>query len=250
MLPHVFSRTGKCGRSNEQCADEDQGYEGTDNQSRAAFAGATLTGVQFSGQRNEDGVLPRRVASPANLYVYDFATKKPLLTESLNPEINANDLWMPCGPLQVFRGTIQRFFTGRMAQCAEEDAGDRVTADPVASECPQRRGPVPREPRLCRTDEQPRSSATARPSTRPTTRSMARAALGLCRSEEIFAVLTGTARRSPSWAVRMAVTWCSPRRLQARGIQCRRRYLRRLKLGPDVILPYWESQRKSLRRDR
>jgi len=52
-----------------------------------------ISAHQYFRHRNEDGILSRRIARPANLYVYDFKTRKlAKLTESLNPEINAADL--------------------------------------------------------------------------------------------------------------------------------------------------------------
>jgi dipeptidyl aminopeptidase/acylaminoacyl peptidase len=52
-----------------------------------------ITAVKFSESENKLAFYHDGARSPANLYVYDFATQKPLkLTESLSPEINAADL--------------------------------------------------------------------------------------------------------------------------------------------------------------
>ena len=52
-----------------------------------------ITGVRISDSETKMSFYQDGARSPANLYVYDFATKKPLkLTESLSPEINADDL--------------------------------------------------------------------------------------------------------------------------------------------------------------
>jgi dipeptidyl aminopeptidase/acylaminoacyl peptidase len=52
-----------------------------------------ISGIEFSDSETKMAFYQDGSRSPANLYVYDFATQKPLkLTESLNPEINAADL--------------------------------------------------------------------------------------------------------------------------------------------------------------
>ena len=52
-----------------------------------------ITGVNISPNETKMAFYHDGARSPANLYVYDFATKKlTKLTESLNPEINAADL--------------------------------------------------------------------------------------------------------------------------------------------------------------
>src|SRR3954468_7774078 len=52
-----------------------------------------ITGVRFSDTETKMAFYHDGSRSPANLYVYDFATQKPLkLTESLSPEIKADDL--------------------------------------------------------------------------------------------------------------------------------------------------------------
>jgi dipeptidyl aminopeptidase/acylaminoacyl peptidase len=52
-----------------------------------------INGVRISDTETKMAFYHDGARSPANLYVYDFATQKPLkLTESLNPEINAADL--------------------------------------------------------------------------------------------------------------------------------------------------------------
>ena len=52
-----------------------------------------ISGIKFSDGETKMAFYLDGSRSPANLYVYDFATHKPLkLTESLNPEINAGDL--------------------------------------------------------------------------------------------------------------------------------------------------------------
>jgi dipeptidyl aminopeptidase/acylaminoacyl peptidase len=55
--------------------------------------GGDITGVTFAPSENRMAFYLNGDRSPANLYVYDFATRKVTkLTKSLNPEINANDL--------------------------------------------------------------------------------------------------------------------------------------------------------------
>jgi dipeptidyl aminopeptidase/acylaminoacyl peptidase len=52
-----------------------------------------INAVRFSESENKMAFYHDGARSPANLYVYDFATQKPLkLTESLSPEINSADL--------------------------------------------------------------------------------------------------------------------------------------------------------------
>ena len=52
-----------------------------------------ITGVRISDSETKMAFYHDGARSPGNLYVYDFATQKPLkLTESLNPAINAADL--------------------------------------------------------------------------------------------------------------------------------------------------------------
>lgn len=52
-----------------------------------------ISGIQFADSETKMAFYHDGSRAPANLYVYDFATQKPLkLTESLNPEINAADL--------------------------------------------------------------------------------------------------------------------------------------------------------------
>jgi dipeptidyl aminopeptidase/acylaminoacyl peptidase len=52
-----------------------------------------ISGIRFSDSESKMAFYHDGARSPANLYVYDFANRKPLkLTESLNPEINAADL--------------------------------------------------------------------------------------------------------------------------------------------------------------
>jgi dipeptidyl aminopeptidase/acylaminoacyl peptidase len=52
-----------------------------------------ITALRISDSETKMGFYHDGARSPANLYVYDFATKKPRkLTESLSPEINADDL--------------------------------------------------------------------------------------------------------------------------------------------------------------
>jgi len=55
--------------------------------------GGDITGVTFAPSEARMAFYLNGDRSPANLYVYDFATRKATkLTNSLNPEINANDL--------------------------------------------------------------------------------------------------------------------------------------------------------------
>ena len=55
--------------------------------------GGDITGVTFAPSETRMAFYLNGDRSPSNLYVYDFATRKATkLTNSLNPEINANDL--------------------------------------------------------------------------------------------------------------------------------------------------------------
>lgn len=55
--------------------------------------GGDITGVTFAPSETRMAFYLNGDRAPANLYVYDFATRKATkLTNSLNPEINANDL--------------------------------------------------------------------------------------------------------------------------------------------------------------
>ncbi|HZI87574.1 MAG TPA: prolyl oligopeptidase family serine peptidase [Pyrinomonadaceae bacterium] len=55
--------------------------------------GGDITGVTFAPSESRMAFYLNGDRAPANLYVYDFATRKATkLTNSLNPEINANDL--------------------------------------------------------------------------------------------------------------------------------------------------------------
>ncbi len=92
-----FSRTGKYRvvATNEDARTKIKVYDGATGKEVALppLPEGDLTGVQFSDSETKMAFYHDGSRSPANLYVYDFATKKPLkLTESLNPEINANDL--------------------------------------------------------------------------------------------------------------------------------------------------------------
>jgi dipeptidyl aminopeptidase/acylaminoacyl peptidase len=92
-----FSRTGKYRvvATNEDARTKIKVYDGATGEPVALppLPEGDLTGVQFSDSETKMAFYHDGSRSPANLYVYDFATKKPLkLTESLNPQINANDL--------------------------------------------------------------------------------------------------------------------------------------------------------------
>jgi dipeptidyl aminopeptidase/acylaminoacyl peptidase len=93
----AFSRTGKYRvvGTNEDARTKVTVYEGATDKvvPLPPLPEGDITAVRFSDSETKMGFYHDGARSPANLYVYDFATQKPLkLTESLNPEINAADL--------------------------------------------------------------------------------------------------------------------------------------------------------------
>ena len=91
-----FSRTGKYRvvGTNEDARTKVRVYDATGKEvSLPPLPEGDISGIQFSDSETKMAFYDDGSRSPANLYVYDFATQKPLkLTESLNPEINAADL--------------------------------------------------------------------------------------------------------------------------------------------------------------
>src|SRR2546423_5870973 len=93
----AFSRTGKYRvvATNEDARTRVKVYEGATDKPVAMppLPEGDISGIHFSESETRMAFYYEAARSPANLYVYDFATQKPLkLTESLNPEINADDL--------------------------------------------------------------------------------------------------------------------------------------------------------------
>jgi dipeptidyl aminopeptidase/acylaminoacyl peptidase len=89
----AFSRTGKYRvvGTNEDARTKVTVYEGATDKvvPLPPLPEGDITAVRFSDSETKLGFYHDGARSPANLYVYDFATQKPLkLTESLNPEIN------------------------------------------------------------------------------------------------------------------------------------------------------------------
>jgi dipeptidyl aminopeptidase/acylaminoacyl peptidase len=92
-----FSRTGKYRLvgTNEDARTKVKVYEGETDKlvPLPPLPEGDISGIRFSDSETKMAFYHDGARSPANLYVYDFATQKPLkLTESLNPEINAADL--------------------------------------------------------------------------------------------------------------------------------------------------------------
>ncbi|MFZ1218968.1 MAG: S9 family peptidase [Chthoniobacterales bacterium] len=92
-----FSRTGKYRvvGMNEDARTKVTVYEGVTDKvvPLPPLPEGDINNVRFSDSETKLAFYHDGARSPANLYVYDFVTKKPLkLTESLNPEINAADL--------------------------------------------------------------------------------------------------------------------------------------------------------------
>jgi dipeptidyl aminopeptidase/acylaminoacyl peptidase len=92
-----FSRTGKYRvvGTNEDARTKVKVYEGETDKlvPLPPLPEGDISGIRFSDSETKMAFYHDGARSPANLYVYDFATQKPLkLTESLNPEINAADL--------------------------------------------------------------------------------------------------------------------------------------------------------------
>src|SRR6478672_478914 len=92
----AFSRTGKYRvvGTKEDARTKVRGYDETEKEvALPPLPEGDISGIQFSDGETKMAFYVDGSRSPANLYVYDFATQKPLkLTESLNPEINADDL--------------------------------------------------------------------------------------------------------------------------------------------------------------
>jgi dipeptidyl aminopeptidase/acylaminoacyl peptidase len=92
----AFSRTGKYRvvGTNEDARTKVRVYDETGKEiALPPLPEGDISGIQFSDSETKMAFYHDGSRSPANLYVYDFATQKPLkLTESLNPEINAADL--------------------------------------------------------------------------------------------------------------------------------------------------------------
>jgi dipeptidyl aminopeptidase/acylaminoacyl peptidase len=92
-----FSRNGKYRvmATNEDARTKIKVYDEATGKSLALppLPEGDITGVNISDDETKMAFYHDGAWSPANLYVYDFPTQKPLkLTESLNPEINAADL--------------------------------------------------------------------------------------------------------------------------------------------------------------
>ena len=93
----TFSKNGKYRvvATNEDARTKVKVYEGATGNlvPLPPLPEGDITGIRFSDSETKMAFYHDGSTSPANLYVYDFATQKPLkLTESLNPEINAADL--------------------------------------------------------------------------------------------------------------------------------------------------------------
>jgi dipeptidyl aminopeptidase/acylaminoacyl peptidase len=93
----VFSRTGKYRvvGTNEDARTKVRVYDGMTGQPVALppLPEGDINGVRFSDSETKMAFYHDGARSPANLYVYDFGAKKPVkLTESLSPEIKADDL--------------------------------------------------------------------------------------------------------------------------------------------------------------
>ncbi|HSP45900.1 MAG TPA: S9 family peptidase, partial [Chthoniobacterales bacterium] len=88
-----FSRTGKYRvvGTNEDARTKVKVYEGETGKPvpLPPLPEGDITGIRFSDSETKMAFYHDGARSPANLYVYDFATQKPQkLTESLNPEID------------------------------------------------------------------------------------------------------------------------------------------------------------------
>lgn len=93
----TFSRTGKYRvvATNEDARTKVKVYEGATGKlvPLPPLPEGDISGIRFSDSETKMAFYHDGARSPANLYLYDFTTQKPLkLTESLNPEINAADL--------------------------------------------------------------------------------------------------------------------------------------------------------------
>jgi dipeptidyl aminopeptidase/acylaminoacyl peptidase len=91
-----FSKTGKYRvvGTNEDARTKVRVFDATGKEvALPPLPEGDISGIKFSDSETKMAFYVDGSRSPANLYVYDFATQKPLkLTESLNPEINADDL--------------------------------------------------------------------------------------------------------------------------------------------------------------
>ncbi len=91
-----FSRTGKYHviGTNEDARTKVRVYDKTGKEiALPPLPEGDINGIKFSDTETKMAFYHDGSRSPANLYVYDFATQKPTkLTESLNPEINPADL--------------------------------------------------------------------------------------------------------------------------------------------------------------
>jgi dipeptidyl aminopeptidase/acylaminoacyl peptidase len=91
-----FSKTGKYRvvGTNEDARTKVRVYDATGKEvALPPLPEGDISGIKFSDSESKMAFYVDGARSPANLYVYDFATQKPLkLTESLNPEIKADDL--------------------------------------------------------------------------------------------------------------------------------------------------------------
>jgi len=92
----AFSKTGKYRvvGTNEDARTKVRVYDATGKEvALPPLPEGDISGIRFSDGETKMAFYVDGSRSPANLYVYDFATQKPLkLTESLNPEISADDL--------------------------------------------------------------------------------------------------------------------------------------------------------------
>jgi dipeptidyl aminopeptidase/acylaminoacyl peptidase len=93
----TFSRTGRFRAvgTNEDARTKVRIYDGTTDNlvSLPPLPEGDITGVRFSDSETKMAFYHDGARSPANLYVYNFTTQKPTkLTESLSPEIKADDL--------------------------------------------------------------------------------------------------------------------------------------------------------------
>jgi dipeptidyl aminopeptidase/acylaminoacyl peptidase len=92
----IFSRTGqyRVVGTNEDARTKVRVYDATGKEvALSQLPEGDISGIRFSESESKMAFYIDGSRAPANLYVYDFATQKPLkLTESLNPEINADDL--------------------------------------------------------------------------------------------------------------------------------------------------------------
>jgi dipeptidyl aminopeptidase/acylaminoacyl peptidase len=91
-----FSRTGKYRvvGTNEDARTKIRVYDTSGKEiALPPLPEGDISGIRVSDSETKMAFYHDGSRSPANLYVYDFATQKPAkLTESLNPEINAADL--------------------------------------------------------------------------------------------------------------------------------------------------------------